>query len=79
MTFILECVIIIHHNKKRDLEIKLGDKMKLIERAEKEAKKNGIKMSKEAKRGLMAAQKMHDIAGKVKGSAYKVYETQKWK
>lgn len=53
--------------------------MKLVERAEKEAKKNGIKISKEAKRGLVAAQKMHDIAGKVKGSAYKIYEAQKWK
>jgi hypothetical protein len=47
--------------------------MTLLERAEKAAKKNGKKLDPEVAKGLKAIQAMHDIAEKVKGSAYQIY------
>lgn len=47
--------------------------MTLLERAEKAAKENGKKLDPEVAKGLKAIQAMHDIAEKVKGSAYQIY------
>lgn len=47
--------------------------MTLLERAQKAAKKNGKKLDPEVAKGLKAIQMMHDIAKKVKGSAYQIY------
>ena len=47
--------------------------MNILERAKKEAKKNGKKVSPEVAKGLNAIQAMHDLCKKRKGSPYKMY------
>jgi len=47
--------------------------MRLLEKAKKEAKKNGKKVDPEVAKGLRAIQSMHDLCKKSKGSPYKIY------
>ena len=50
--------------------------MALLEKARKEAKKNGKKVSVEVAKGLKAIQAMHDMCAEQKGSPYRVYKSQ---
>jgi len=47
--------------------------MTLLQKAEKAAKKKGVKIPYDVKIGLKAVQRMHDISKKYKGSAYDMY------
>ena len=47
--------------------------MTLLEKAKKEAKKNGKKISNEVVKGLHAIQSMHELCRKRKGSPYRMY------
>ena len=51
--------------------------MTLLEKAKKEAKKNGKKISGEVTKGLHAVQSMHELCRKSKGSPYRIYVAQR--
>jgi len=51
--------------------------MTLLEKAKKEAKETGKKISAEVAKGLTAIQAMHDLCKKAKHSPYKTYISQK--
>lgn len=53
--------------------------MALLEKAKKEAKRNGKKVSAEVAKGLKAIQAMHDMCAKRGGSPYRTYKAQKRK
>ena len=47
--------------------------MTLLEKAKKEAKRDGRKLSNDVVKGLHAIQSMHELCRKRKGSPYKMY------
>jgi len=47
--------------------------MALVDRAKKEAQKNGKKLNSEAVKGLKAVQAMHDMCSRSKRSVYKLH------
>lgn len=53
--------------------------MRLLEKAKKEARKNGRKVNAEVAKGLKAVQTMHDMCKKRKGSPYKIFMSRKGK
>lgn len=54
-----------------------GEKMSLLQRAQKVARQNGKTIDRQVATGLKAIQAMHDLAQKVKGSAYEIYMSEK--
>ena len=53
--------------------------MSLVDKAKKEAQKNGKKLNAEAIKGLRAVQAMHDMCKRSKGSVYKLYTSRQEK
>jgi len=47
--------------------------MQLIEKAKKEAIKNGKSIKPETEKALKQIQHMHDLCSKIKGSPFKIY------
>ena len=52
--------------------------MTLLQKAEKAAKKKGVKISRDVKIGLKAIQRMHDISKQYKGDAEELYWKNKY-
>lgn len=50
-----------------------GKKINLLERARNTAKQSGKTIDREVAMGLKAIQAMHDLAERVRGSAYELY------
>lgn len=50
--------------------------MTLIEKARKEAKKNGKRVSSNVAKGLEAVQAMHEMCRRKKGSPYRMFVSQ---
>lgn len=53
------------------------EKMNLLQRAQKVARQNGKTIDRQVATGLKAIQAMHDLAKRVKGSAYEIYMSEK--
>ena len=48
--------------------------MTLLEKAKKEAKKDGKRVNAEIAKGLKAIQKMHNLCKQCKGSPYRIFQ-----
>ena len=61
------------------IRFKGEDKMSLVNKAKKEAKKNGKRLNPDVVKGLKAVQVMHNLCKKSKGSPYKNFISRKGK